>query len=95
MTAAIAAALAVAALGGLAGCGLRKQVDTARAELEIKRDLSASTGAQVRSVRCPSEVEVRKGDVFRCRATAVDGSRIPIRVTQIDGNGGVRWRVVR
>ena len=85
----------MAVLGGLAGCGLRKQVDTARAEQEIKRGLSASTGAEVRSVRCPSKVEARKGDVFRCRALAVDGSRIPIRVTQIDGDGGVRWRIVR
>jgi hypothetical protein len=91
-TVAIAAVVAMIALGG---CDLNKEIDTDRAEAEIKRDLSAQTGAQLRSVRCPDEVEAKKGERFRCTAVAEDGSRIPIRVTQTDDDGGVRWRVGR
>jgi hypothetical protein len=79
----------------LAGCGFKKQIDTDRAEAEIKRDLSAQTGAPLRSVRCPDEVDAKEGARFSCTATASDGSHIPVRVTQTDDNGGVRWRVGR
>ncbi len=79
----------------LGGCSLKKQIDTDRAEAEIKRDLAAQTGAPLRSVRCPDEVDAKKGARFSCTAIAGDGSRIPIRVTQTDGNGGVRWRIGR
>jgi hypothetical protein len=75
-----------------AGCA-EKQIDTTRAEIEIKRELSSDTGAPLESVRCPDEVEAKKGDVFRCVAVARDGSRVPIRVTQTDGDGGVRWSI--
>jgi hypothetical protein len=87
----VALAVAVA----LGGCDLNKEIDTDRAEAEIKRDLAAQTGAPLRSVRCPDEVEAEKGKRFSCTAIAGDGSRIPIRVTQTDGNGGVRWRIGR
>jgi hypothetical protein len=88
---ALAAAIAIL----LAGCNLKKQVDTDRAEAEIKRDLSSEIGERLRSVRCPDEVDAKKGAKFSCTAVASDGSRIPIRVTQTDGNGGVRWRIGR
>jgi hypothetical protein len=79
----------------LAGCGLKKEVDTTRAEATIKRGLVAQTGDELRRVNCPSDVEAKQGDVFRCVAVASDGSRIPIRVTQVDGEGGVRWQIAR
>jgi hypothetical protein len=89
-------ALAVAAaMIVLGGCDLNKEIDTDRAEAEIKRDLVARTGAPLRSVRCPDDVKAKKGARFSCTAIAGDGSRIPIRVTQTDGNGGVRWRIAR
>lgn len=77
-----------------AGCA-DKQVDTSRAESEIRRDLADQTGATVKSVSCPDEVTAEKGDRFTCRAVADDDSRIPIRVTQVDGDGGLRWRIGR
>jgi hypothetical protein len=88
-------ALMAATAIALGGCGLTKQIDTDRAEAEIKRDLAAQTGAPLRSVRCPDEVDAKEGARFSCTAIAGDGSRIPIRVTQTDGNGGVRWRIAR
>jgi Domain of unknown function (DUF4333) len=89
--AAVVAAVAIT----LAGCNLKKQVDTDRAEAEIKRDLTAQIGEPLRTVRCPDEVDAEKGSKFSCTAVASDGSRIPIRVTQTDGDGGVRWRIGR
>jgi hypothetical protein len=95
LTRSLAAIAIAAAIAALSGCSLKKQIDTGRAEAEIKRDLSAQTGAPLRSVRCPDEVDAKKGARFSCTAVASDGSRIPIRVVQTDGNGGVRWRVGR
>lgn len=83
---------AVAVLA-VAGCSVKKEIDTQRAESEIKRELAAQTGAPLSRVRCPEEVEAKKGDVFRCVAIASDRSRIPVRVTQIDDEGGVRWKI--
>jgi Domain of unknown function (DUF4333) len=95
LTAAIVTAAVALAVTGLLGCSLEKEVDTAAAESEIEKALAERTGAPIDAVKCPAEVEVKKGDVFHCRATAGDGSRIPISVTQIDGDGGVRWRIGR
>jgi hypothetical protein len=93
-TRSLAAAVA-AAIVALTGCGFNKQIDTDRAEAEIKRDLSAQTGAPLRTVRCPDEIDAKTGARFSCTAVASDGSHIPIRVIQTDDNGGVRWRVGR
>ena len=91
--AAIVCAVALAA--AVAGCA-EKQVDTSRAESEIRRSLSDQTGATVKSVQCPDDVKAEKGDRFTCRAlVADDDSRIRIRVTQVDGDGGLRWRIGR
>jgi hypothetical protein len=90
-----AVALAAAIVVGAGGCGLKKQIDTDRAEAEIKRDLGSQIGQPLRSVRCPDQVDAKKGARFTCTAIAGDGSRIPVRVTQTDGNGGVEWRVGR
>jgi hypothetical protein len=37
-------------------------------------------------------VPAKKGAVFRCRAVLSDRSTLPVRVSQIDDEGGVRWR---
>ena len=91
----IGAVIAIAVLLALGGCTTEAKLDTSTTAREIKRDIAAQTGAHLRAVRCPTEVVAKKGDVFRCRAIASDGSRIPVRVTQIDGKGGVRWRIGR
>ena len=70
-------------------------MDTSRAESEIRRALGDQTGATVKSVSCPDSVTAKKGDRFTCRALASDNSKIPIRVTQVDGDGGLRWRIGR
>jgi hypothetical protein len=76
-----------------AGCQQVDRIDTREAEQDIERGLSARTGAKLRSVDCPDEVEARKGDVFTCTATASDGSKVRVKVTQVDDQGGVRWEL--
>jgi Domain of unknown function (DUF4333) len=89
-----AAAIAAAALALLAaGCSPEKQIDTNRAEDDIKTTISAQTGDPVRSVRCPDEVVAKKGERFRCTATVSDGSRLGVVVTQTNDDGGVRFRI--
>jgi Domain of unknown function (DUF4333) len=90
-----ALALATAITIALGGCGIKKQIDTARAEAEIKRDLSTQIGAPLRSVHCPDQVNAKKGARFKCTAIASDGSHILVRVTQTDNNGSVTWHVGR
>jgi Domain of unknown function (DUF4333) len=87
-------AVAIAALA-VAGCNVDKQIDTDRAAADIKRTLSDQSAGNVRSVRCPDKVAAEKGAHFRCVATASDGSRIRIVVTQTNNDGGVRWRIAR
>ena len=87
--------LAAVALIAAAGCSVDKQIDTDRAAADIKRTLSAQSAGNVRSVRCPDKVVAKKGERFRCVATASDGSRIRVVVTQTNDDGGVRWRVSR
>jgi hypothetical protein len=79
----------------VAGCSVDKQIDTDRAAADIKRTLSQQSEGNVRSVRCPDKVDAKKGARFRCLATASDGSRIRIVVTQTNNDGGVRWRIAR
>lgn len=87
--------LAIGAAVFFAGCEVDKQIDTDRAAADIKRTLSAQTDGNVRTVRCPDKVVAEKGARFRCVATASDGSRIRVVVTQTNDDGGVRWRIAR
>jgi Domain of unknown function (DUF4333) len=87
----LAAAVAMLAL---VACSPDKQVDTDRAESEIKRSLSSQTGDPVQTVRCPDEVKAEQGERFRCDATVSDGSIVRVVVTQTDDDGGVRWSAV-
>jgi hypothetical protein len=88
-------ALATIPLMAAAGCSVDKQIDTDRAAADIKRTLSAQSAGNVRSVRCPDKVAAEKGARFRCVATASDGSRIRVVVTQTNNDGGVRWKIAR
>ena len=83
--------LACCACAALAGCG-EKTIDTGKAEREIDRTIEEQTGAAIRSVACPDDVEGRKGDTFDCQATGADGTRATIRVTQRDDEGGIGFR---
>jgi hypothetical protein len=88
----LAAGLALLAVG-VAGCGESK-LDTDRAEAAIRAGITRQTGVKIASVRCPDDVEVGKGETFRCLARASDGQRARVEVTQRDDEGSVSWRLV-
>jgi uncharacterized protein DUF4333 len=69
----------------LAGCG--GDVNSKKAEKEIKKGLIAQTKADVKYVKCPEGVNAQKGGTFKCEAL------IPVTVTQVDENGNVRWQI--
>lgn len=83
-------ALGAAVIGA---CG-ESRLDTDKAESAIRAGITRQTGVKIDAVRCPDEVEVRKGDTFRCVARASNGQRARVEVTQRDDEGAVSWRLV-
>ena len=83
----------MAACAGLAACGEAK-LDTDRAEAAIRAGITRQTGVKIDSVRCPDDVEARKGDTFRCLARASNGQRARVEVRQRDDEGTVSWRLL-
>lgn len=57
-----------------AGCG-ETVIDSAKTEAALKQDLSRSTGQDISSVDCPSEVEVETGATFECEVKLAGGER--------------------
>jgi uncharacterized protein DUF4333 len=89
------AALAVtcASLALLAtACG-QSNLDTSGLEDQIDKTLSDRTGFTIKSVRCPDDVEAKKGGTFRCTVTTARGERAVVDVTQTDDKGGVTWKL--
>src|SRR4051794_7325512 len=80
LVAALAAPLIVAGCGG-------GDVDTSKAEKEIKNGISSKTGSDVQYVKCPDSVNAKKGAQFHCTAL------VPVTVTQQNDNGRIRWQI--
>jgi len=79
-------ALATLALwAGLGGCG-EEMLDTS----QVERDIAADLAGRQAQVDCPGDVEARKGDTFEC-SVELRGKPGVVRVTQLDGDGRVRW----
>jgi hypothetical protein len=51
--------------------------------------IELQTGADVSSVDCPEDVKPEKGGKFTCKATAADGSKATINLTQTSDEGDV------
>jgi len=76
----LAGLLLVAAVA-LASCG-ETTVDAAIGEKFIRGVVVEQIGARVASVRCPDGVKARRGGVFTCTVTGMDGSKGNVDVTQ-------------
>jgi hypothetical protein len=87
-------AVGVVAAASLGACG-QARLDTGEAESAIRAGITRQTGVKIDSVRCPDEVEARRGDTFRCVAVASNGQRARVAVTQRDDEGNVSWQLVR
>jgi len=76
----------------LAGCGT-KRLNTNKLEGKIKNGIEQQAGVKVKSVNCPSDVKVKKGDVFTCTAETNTGQKAKVTVTQRDDKGNVNYSV--
>jgi hypothetical protein len=81
----------VAAAIALAGC--TKKIDTSKAEQSIKAglDSKARRGITIASVRCPGDINVKKGNNFACTVTATNGRTASVKVVQTDDKGNVTY----
>jgi hypothetical protein len=79
---------------GLSACGndAPELIDTGKIERGIEADVEAKRPkVDVESVKCPGNVELKKGDVFKCLVTSTDGEQVEATVTQVDDKGRVRY----
>jgi hypothetical protein len=72
-----------------AGCG---SIDAQKTENLVQQEITRKTGARLKSVQCPDDVEIAKETSFVCTALGVDGTRALVPVTQIDDEGTVSFR---
>jgi uncharacterized protein DUF4333 len=83
---------AVAAAFALSACGTR-MLNTDKLEAKIKEGIEQQAGVRVKSVDCPSNVELKAGGTFNCTAVTTGGDRATVRVVQQDDQGHVRYQV--
>jgi Domain of unknown function (DUF4333) len=83
---------ALLAAAGLAACG-KTTIDTSSAENSISENIQKQLGQKPKSVKCPSEIEAKKGGTFTCTVTAADGSKATIKATQTDDNGHFNFSI--
>ena len=76
----------------VAGCG-DKKLDTGKLEGKIKDGIQKQAGVKIRTVECPGDVKVKKGDTFNCKATTRSGQTASVKVTQQDDEGNVNYQV--
>ena len=76
----------------LAGCG-DKKLDTGKLEGKIKAGIEKQAGIKIKSVDCPSDVKVKKGNTFKCKAHTTTGQTAIVTVTQQDDKGNVSYQV--
>jgi hypothetical protein len=82
----------VSAAAGLAACG-KTTIDTGSAERSISDNIKKQLGQQPKAVKCPSEIEAKKGGTFTCTVTAADGSKATIKAVQTDDNGHFNFSI--
>jgi hypothetical protein len=69
---AVGVAMVAATAFGVAGCG-KTVVDEAKLQDTLKAELESSRGEKVKSVDCPSDIEVKPGTEFDCTVTPQKG----------------------
>jgi Domain of unknown function (DUF4333) len=82
------AGLAVAASFAALGCG-EAVIDSAKVEKSIGKSVIDQTGVRVKSVSCPKDRAVKKGDTFTCTVVAKDDTKGKAVVTQRDDKGNL------
>ena len=73
----------------LAGCAA-DQVDPVKTEIAVRFDVAEKTGTPIRSVDCPSGVEVIVGAQFTCTVTARDGTEALAEIEILSDDGDLK-----
>jgi Domain of unknown function (DUF4333) len=85
-------ALLLAVSLGIGSC-VPRTLRTDQLERRLAREVVTATDVDGIRVDCPAGIEVRRGDTFVCVATAPNGDRMRIDVTQVDDEGSVTWEI--
>ena len=83
---------AVACALATVGCGSSTSLNTNKLEQRIQRRLKA-VGIRLKRISCPKKRPLRRGDSFECQATARNGAKLTIAVTQTSSKGNASWDV--
>jgi hypothetical protein len=73
----------------LAACGT-KVIDQGKAE-KFTKQVVVANGATAKSIKCPSDVEVKKGKTFTCTAALTNGQSFKLTFQMTDGKGTVKF----
>lgn len=73
---------------GLGACNL----DAGKIEKSITDELQGKK-VKVKSISCPKDKKMAKGDKFTCDGEAQDGTKFTVNVTQEDA-GNIKWELV-
>jgi hypothetical protein len=88
----IARGLALASLL-LVASACSDRIDVPGLEARLAEDLQAQYETTF-DVSCPDDVDVGKGNDFRCTATGRDGTSLTLQMTQVDDHASVTYEIV-
>lgn len=75
------------------GSCVPRTLRTDELERRLGREVAETLDVSGLVVDCPTDIELRRGDTFSCAATAPNGDRGRIQVTQVDDEGTIAWEV--
>lgn len=68
-------------------------LDMAPVSQRVQREFQQKTEIAVHSVKCPQDIESKKGESFYCQIYGLDGSLIQTQVSLTDDEGNFTWSV--
>lgn len=85
-----AALLGLASFALAAGCGQQTLAKT-EVEEQVKSELTKKVGQAPKEIRCPGDLDAKKGAKTRCTLIADDGSEIgvAVRVTRLEDDKAI------
>jgi hypothetical protein len=86
------AVMAALALGACSASVSTGGLDIDKAEKGIAKGIKQQTGYTV-TVKCPDDVDEKKGGTFICDSATADGQKRKVKVTQKDDDGHVVWKL--
>lgn len=76
----------------VAGCSFGKTIDADKAESEIGKGFEQQvSGAKVKSLSCPDDVDAEKGQKASCNIALEDGRKGKVNFTVLNDDGDIRW----